>query len=209
MGDSGKVRIHGRDYKTVAKRIEEFRQSCPLAEGWAVATEFLELTTEQVICRASIVNPAGVAVATGHAHETWTGQINKTSAVENCETSAIGRALAAAGFGGSEFASADEVVRVISQRQKAAENKPTAKPLSPDQRYRLIANATDPTLRKYSEKIAREVMEGSLEGDEAAKFTAAIERRRKELAELSRADAGPASDSELFDTSPVNEGVGV
>ena len=59
-------------------------------------------------------------VATGHAEEYRdSSKINKTSALENAETSAIGRALASFGLGGTEFASADEVARAIN-------GKPTA-----------------------------------------------------------------------------------
>ena len=61
------------------------------------------------------------SIYTGHAEEVYdSSMINKTSALENCETSAIGRALASAGFGGTEFASADEVANAISQQNTKA-----------------------------------------------------------------------------------------
>ena len=44
-------------------------------------------------------------------------KINATSALENAETSAIGRRLSALGFGGTEYASADEVANAIQQQQ--------------------------------------------------------------------------------------------
>ena len=57
-------------------------------------------------------------VFTGHAHERFDANyINKTSAVENCETSAVGRALAAAGYIGSEYCSADELVNALANQQ--------------------------------------------------------------------------------------------
>ena len=57
-------------------------------------------------------------VYTGHAYEKLGATpINSTSALENCETSAIGRALASAGFAGSEFASADELVNALGQQK--------------------------------------------------------------------------------------------
>ena len=63
-------------------------------------------------------------VYTGHAVEVYnSSMINKTSALENCETSSIGRALASAGFGGSEFASADEVSNAISQQKSMPKNE--------------------------------------------------------------------------------------
>jgi hypothetical protein len=61
--------------------------------------------------KATILNEQGRVLATGHSEEYRAdGKINATSALENSETSAIGRALAALGLGGTEFATADEVV---------------------------------------------------------------------------------------------------
>lgn len=64
-------------------------------------------------------------IATGHAFETKQGMINSTSYVENCETSAIGRALGILGIGATKaLASAEEVQQAIEQQeapQKAAE----------------------------------------------------------------------------------------
>ena len=113
---SGTVDIHGRTYKTVALRVEEFRRDHPL---WTIETTILEHLTGNgvVVMRASIANDEGRVLATGHASERKdSSQINRTSALENCETSAIGRALAAMGYGGSEFASADEVANAIHQQ---------------------------------------------------------------------------------------------
>ena len=66
---------------------------------------------------------------TGHAYEVQgAGFINKTSHVENAETSAIGRALASAGYiGGTEFASAEEVANAVKQQAEGTPSK-TAKP---------------------------------------------------------------------------------
>jgi hypothetical protein len=73
---------------------------------------------------AEIRNEDERLIATGHAEEyRKSSQINGTSALENCETSAIGRALAVAGFGGTEFASANEVQNAIHQQT----NKPHPK----------------------------------------------------------------------------------
>jgi hypothetical protein len=67
--------------------------------------------------RCEISNEEGRILATGHAEEfRKSSQINSTSALENAETSCIGRALASLGFGGSEFASANEVQNAIQQQ---------------------------------------------------------------------------------------------
>jgi hypothetical protein len=67
--------------------------------------------------KASISNEQGRLLATGFAEEVRAAsKINRTSALENAETSAIGRALAALGLAGTEYASADEVANAISQQ---------------------------------------------------------------------------------------------
>ena len=112
--DSGVVNIHGKQYKTVALRVNEFRAEFP-ASG--LITEIVQ-SGDPVVMKASIIDVDGRTIATGHAEENRSSsQINKTSALENCETSAIGRALAAFGLAGTEFASADEVANAIHQQK--------------------------------------------------------------------------------------------
>ena len=133
MADDGTVKLHGRTYKTVALRVQQFRETHSIEDGWSITTTIIEDTADRVLMRAAIVAPDGVEVATGHADEIrGSSHINKRAALENCETGAIGRALAAAGFGGSEYASADELAAKIGRpeprsRKPAATAKPTAK----------------------------------------------------------------------------------
>ena len=128
MAKKGVVNIHGKDYKTVALRVEEFRSDHGIDSQWAIITEILRCDENVVQVKASIKSPEGTIVATGHAQESWSvGKINATSCVENCETSAIGRALASAGLAGEEFASADEVAVAIGQQQSGHSNRPPAK----------------------------------------------------------------------------------
>ena len=112
-----------RTYKTVARRVAEFRGRYSIESGWRIITECLQATDELVRFKALIKNPSGGTVATGHAEETREGRINLTSAVENCETSAVGRALAAAGFGGAEYASADELAAALEQQQQIVDDR--------------------------------------------------------------------------------------
>lgn len=121
---NGTVNIRNKVYKTVALRVNEFREGHSVDAGWAITTELLTFTPDTVCVKAFINDPEGRVVATGHAQETWEGNINSTSAVENCETSAIGRALAAAGLGGEEFASANEVERAVEQQENGQSNRP-------------------------------------------------------------------------------------
>jgi len=127
MAKQGVVRIHNKNYKTVALRVSEFRADYPIASGWAVITEIIALDEECAVVKASIINPDGVVVATGHGEEfRKASNINKTSALENGETSAVGRALAAAGLGGEEYASADEVTNAIKTQETMEKNPETA-----------------------------------------------------------------------------------
>jgi hypothetical protein len=112
----GVVNIRGKEYQTVALRVQMFREAHP---EWTIMTELIHCDDTVVRMKATISRGAGISdgpavIATGHAEEyRKSSEINKTSAVENCETSAIGRALAAAGFGGTEFASADELEKAL------------------------------------------------------------------------------------------------
>ena len=120
---SGVVTIHGREYETVALRVKKFRDKYP---DWTIKTEILEKTDEVVVLCTSIFNEAGRLISNGHSEEhRKASQINRTSALENAETSAIGRALAALGLGGTEFASAEEVANAVNQQKKSGVHKPS------------------------------------------------------------------------------------
>jgi len=118
MSKQGIVNIKGKDYKTVALRVQEFREQFP---NYFLTTEIIKIDDEQCIVKAyaGIHREDGTVqtFATGHAQEfRKASQINGTSYVENCETSAIGRCLSALGLSGTEFASANEVVNAIHQQ---------------------------------------------------------------------------------------------
>ncbi len=120
MSNSGIVNIRGKEYQTVALRVQKFREEHP---EWELSTEIIEANEKFVIMQARIYNYDGKCIATGHAEEfRAASQINSTSALENAETSAIGRALAAAGWGGTEFASANEVQNAIHQQNKKVDS---------------------------------------------------------------------------------------
>ena len=115
---SGIVDIHGKQYQTVAYRVGKFREA---HADWTLITEIVSRDEDCVVMKATISNDAGRVLATGHSEEyRASSQINRTSALENAETSAIGRALAALGMGGTEFASADEVANAIQQQRAPA-----------------------------------------------------------------------------------------
>jgi hypothetical protein len=129
--DTGTVNIHGKEYKTVAARVQAFREEH--GDRFGIVTEIVSADDKVVVMKASVIEgrwlqPAlfeTVVLATGHAEEVRTSsQINRTSALENAETSAIGRALAAFGMAGTEYASADEVAQAIHQQKQPAPSEP-------------------------------------------------------------------------------------
>lgn len=109
--------IRGKQYVEVNERIKFFRQE-DRYKDWTIMSEFTVLDSEQCVCRTTIADTSGRVVATGHAHEVQgASNINKTSYVENCETSAVGRALAMLGIGiDTSIASANEVNDAIAKQ---------------------------------------------------------------------------------------------
>jgi hypothetical protein len=121
----GFVNIHGKQYATVAHRLQQFRALYPAAQ---IITELMADDGTKVIMRSEIrIND--ICIATGWAEEVrGSSNINKTSALENCETSAIGRALAIAGFDSSgSICSADEVKIAIERQATESVAKMTKK----------------------------------------------------------------------------------
>lgn len=119
---NGVVNIHGREYKTVALRVHEFKDQYP---EWSITTDLVSADSEIVVMKSTILDESGRVRGTGYAEEARSAsKINRTSAMENAETSAIGRALAACGLAGTEYASADEVANAISQQNESEALKP-------------------------------------------------------------------------------------
>jgi hypothetical protein len=106
--------IKGKDYVEVNTRLKYFRESGRYV-GWCLTTEVIELTPDWTVLKAVIRDDKDRVVATGIAYEkAGSSPINKTSYVENCETSAWGRALGNLGIGiDKSVATFDEVSSAI------------------------------------------------------------------------------------------------
>jgi len=111
------IDIKGKDYVLVHERIKYFRAIYP---GYALVTTPVRLDESYCVMKAEIFDHRGNIVATGYAREVnGDSYINKTSYVENCETSAWGRALANFGIGvDSSVASADEVMNAMQNQHR-------------------------------------------------------------------------------------------
>jgi hypothetical protein len=105
------------DYEPVEVRLEKFIKDHP---SFRIATELEVVEASRYIVKAYLYKDAsdGVAWATGYAEETVTSRgVNQTSALENCETSAIGRALANAGYAPKgKRPSREEMSKVVAQK---------------------------------------------------------------------------------------------
>lgn len=99
------------NYEEVKDRIPKFWAEHPAG---GILTELVAFDDLGYIVKATLIDENGKAVATGLAQENVTSSgVNKTSALENCETSAIGRALANANYStGKNRPSREEMEKV-------------------------------------------------------------------------------------------------
>ena len=118
------VTIHGKEYLTVAERLDMMNKKTK--GNYGINTELLKFEGGCVIIKATLT--IGEYVYTGIAmEEAGSSKFNETSFVEVCETSAIGRSLASASYHGSEFCSADELVTALGQQKPKSKPKQTMK----------------------------------------------------------------------------------
>lgn len=127
--DTNKIPMgRGKQYTTVAARVEALRyiygDSVEVHTEILVHPEFKPGRVENadvVVMRAEVRDARGRVLAVGHAEEIrGSSKMTETSALEVCETSAIGRALASLGLHGGEYASVNEI---INAEGKAADGR--------------------------------------------------------------------------------------
>ena len=114
------VDIKGKSYMEVNQRIKAFRMLYP---NGTIQTQMISNENGVCIFRANVIDDRGTLLGTGTAYEKEDSSfINKTSYIENCETSAVGRALGMAGFGiDVSVASAEEVQNAINNQELTQE----------------------------------------------------------------------------------------
>jgi len=160
--------IRGKQYVEVNERIKFFRQEEEY-KNWTISTEFTAMDSEMCVCKCIIADPNQRVIATGHAHEEKSSShINKTSYVENCETSAVGRALAMMGIGiDTSIASANEVNDAIA-KQSSDSSLSSSAPVENimDKAVGYIKSSTDKTkafdaiITKYGEQLTEKQVAG-------------------------------------------------
>tara|TARA_R100000808_G_C2090477_1_gene111067 strand:+ start:42 stop:653 length:612 start_codon:yes stop_codon:yes gene_type:complete len=116
---SGIVKIHGKDYETVASRLKRFREDHP---NWSLITDLVS-DGNRVVMKATLLDEKGTIRSTGHAEELrGSSNINETSALENAETSAVGRCLGNFKYTGTDsnpsIATSNEVIDAILQQER-------------------------------------------------------------------------------------------
>ena len=118
--DRGVPQRGGKRYTMVQDRVLVWRRCFGLDHG--VETQVTRDDGEIIQIRCIIRDVSGRELADGWAEEVrGSSNVNKTSALENCETSALGRALAKLGLHGGEFASANEMDKVDRMESETSE----------------------------------------------------------------------------------------
>lgn len=168
------------DYVEVSQRIKAFRQVYPTG---TISTDIVSLENGVVMMKTTVLDDNGKTLATGLAYEKESSSfINNTSFIENCETSAIGRALGFCGFGvDSSVASAEEVENAIINQGKQVNQGSqgrSERKASPKQieilkkiyqgenlekllKFNKISKIEDISLQKASELISKNMKKGN------------------------------------------------
>lgn len=161
--------IKGKEYAAVNGRINAFRRLYP--QGF-ISTEILSMDAGVVVMKATCgyyENGQSVILGTGMAYEReGSSNINKTSYIENCETSAVGRALGMAGIGvTTAVASSEEVQNAILQ-QEELEND-----VDPQKRVALI-DEINAMMKDYSQDEKRTLFAQALQEAGLPKKTSGV-----------------------------------
>ena len=144
--------VKGKEYAEVPQRVKAFRSIYPMG---TISTEIVSIDNGVCVIHATVASD-GVILGEGTAYEKeGSSFINKTSYIENCETSAVGRALGFAGFGiDASIASAEEVMNAQKQQMVMGEEEKRAK-------LKSLLEETDSDVPKFlewcTEKCMREI----------------------------------------------------
>ena len=139
------VNIKGKEYVEVNERLKYFRSN-EAYKGYSLLTEVIEITEKRAVFKAVIKDAEGNVKAEGLAYEEHGSSfINKTSYIENCETSAWGRALANLGIGiDTSVASSNEVQNAVNNQDKdKAETSSESKDEQSETKKVVVANSYD------------------------------------------------------------------
>ena len=179
------TKIGKKDYVEVDERIRLFWELHP---NWTILTEMIYNCEENLVCifKAKIIDENDVIKATGHAREFQADKksmVNKTSHVENCETSAIGRALGIKGIiteygiaSANEVRNAKELEKELDKIQvEESKVEPEVEPdPDPVQEPEEPAEELD-----ENSKMLKNILGKSVEGDITSELISLNARARK------------------------------
>lgn len=135
----------GKKYTEVFVRVEQFRMA--YGDELGINTEILVDDGKRVVVKATVINGLKI-IGSGMAEEIrGSSNVNKTSALENCETSAIGRALASLGLHGGSYASANEIAAV--SRKENAMKEPAPKKAPPRKNPDISVHPLEPEVQTF------------------------------------------------------------
>ena len=155
--------VSGKQYAEVNQRIKAFRSICP---GGAIITELLSVENGICIFKATVYDEEMRILGTGTAYEKeGSSFINKASYIENCETSAVGRALGMCGFGiDTSIASAEEVQNAIkNQGEQPKQEQSNGKQMTP--REQVIARLAELNINVHAYAKANNLTAKSTDED--------------------------------------------
>ena len=165
--------IKGKDYAEVNQRIKAFRIVYPTGP---IETEMISNENGICIFKAIVRDEDGDILATGTAYEKENSTfINKTSYIENCETSAVGRALGMAGFGiDVSVASAEEVLNAMQNQNTTNKQKDTTKKqevmITEQQKEKIKELYTTEEIKEYLQDVVEKKKLSDLTIVEASDF---------------------------------------
>lgn len=147
------VDIKGKPYIEVNERVKYFRENY---KDWSLISELISNENGVCVFKASVIDESGVIRATGYAYEKENSTfINKTSYIENCETSAWGRALGNLGIGiDTSIASYDEIANAQeNQNEQVQSNQYKQAPKEQNKTSNKPDKPTDVELTQFRELL--------------------------------------------------------
>ena len=150
----------GKNYLQVKDRVSIFRKKFGLDYG--IDTNIVVDDGQRIVIKAIVTDRDGRLIGSGYAEEIRGRGVNLTSAIENCETSSIGRALSSLSLHGGEYASANEM-EAVGRKEEAIKQQTDDKSVQSAQIDELMQPPAPPPIDTsmpiipYIEKCTREV----------------------------------------------------
>lgn len=181
-----KVNIKGKEYAEVFQRVKAFRMLFP---NGSIITSIEKLEDALIVMKATALDEDGKILSTGFSYEVeGSNNINRTSFIENCETSAVGRALAFLGIGiDMSIRSAEEVINAQAKQDLKPQPMPEdyIEPQWLNRTCEICGKRITPKVAKRSFEVFKGHMFCSKEcaekGMSATDGQAAIERTKNEI----------------------------